>query len=134
MKGANYRAVPEENSLEAANDLKTGWRFTSRKDDDPEHTELEYNSLDQSLFCVALTRTYPDSLTPTELELFWKEQWAKVSISQCEKLEANTQRDKRLDLKMINSLELNDCQSVHDSISELKAVFCCYITKKRKLQ
>lgn len=38
MDGAKYRAILEDNLLEAAKDLNLGRRFTFRQDTDPKHT------------------------------------------------------------------------------------------------
>lgn len=107
MDGAKYRAILEENLLEAAKDLRLGRRFTFQQDNDPKHTAratmewfrsknihvLEWPSQSPDLnpiehlwqdLKIAVHRRSPSNLA--ELELFCKEEWAKISVSRCAKL------------------------------------------------
>lgn len=44
LMGAIYRAILEENLLEAANDLRLGRRLNFQQDNDPEHTVKKKSS------------------------------------------------------------------------------------------
>ena len=107
MDGAKYRAILEENLLEAAKDLRLGRRFIFQQDNDPKHKAratmewfrsknihvLEWPSQSPDLnpiehlwqdLKIAVHRCSPSNLA--ELELFCKEEWAKMSVSRCAKL------------------------------------------------
>ncbi|KAL7855533.1 hypothetical protein AOLI_G00191370 [Acnodon oligacanthus] len=107
MDGAKYRAVLEENLLDSAKDLRLGQRFTFQQDNDPKHKArttmewfktkhihvLEWPSQSPDLNPIenlwqdlktAVRKRSPSNLT--ELELFCKDEWAKISVTRCAKL------------------------------------------------
>ncbi|MCJ8736209.1 hypothetical protein PDJAM_G00256240 [Pangasius djambal] len=107
MDGAKYRAILDENLSESAKGLRLGRRFTFQQDNNPKHTAratmewfrskyihvLEWPSQSPDLnpienlwrdMKIAVHRRSPSNLT--ELELFCKEEWAKLSLSRCAKL------------------------------------------------
>uniref|UniRef100_A0A669ESK4 Transposase Tc1-like domain-containing protein n=1 Tax=Oreochromis niloticus TaxID=8128 RepID=A0A669ESK4_ORENI len=107
MDGAKYRATLEENLLESAKDLRLGRRFTFQQDNDPKHKAratmrwfktkhihvLEWPTQSPDLNPIqnlwqdlktAVHKRCPSNLT--ELELFCKEEWARISVCRCAKL------------------------------------------------
>lgn len=107
MDGAKYRAILEENLLEAAKDLRLGRRFVFQQDNDPKHKAratmewfrskninvLDWPSQSPDLnpiehlwqdLKIAVHRHPPSNLA--ELEQVCKEEWGKLSVSRCAKL------------------------------------------------
>ncbi|CAJ0927681.1 unnamed protein product [Ranitomeya imitator] len=107
MDGAKYRTILEENLLESAKDLRLGQKFVFQQENDPKHKakstmewvtnkriqELEWPSQSPVLNPIenlwkelktAVHKRSPSNLT--ELELFAKEVWARISVFRCTKL------------------------------------------------
>ncbi|CAJ0951315.1 unnamed protein product [Ranitomeya imitator] len=114
MDGAKYGTILEENLLESAKDLRLGRRFVFQQDNAPKHKAkstmewftnkriqvLEWLSQSPDINPIenlwkelktAVHKPSPSNLT--ELELFAKEEWARISVSPCTKLiETNPKR------------------------------------------
>uniref|UniRef100_A0AAY4BHR9 Tc1-like transposase DDE domain-containing protein n=1 Tax=Denticeps clupeoides TaxID=299321 RepID=A0AAY4BHR9_9TELE len=103
--GAKY--ILEENLLESAKDLRLGQRFTFQQDNDPKHKVRETMEWFKTKYIHVLERpSQSPDLNPienlwqdlktavhkhcpsnlTELELFCKEEWARIQVSRCAKL------------------------------------------------